>query len=299
MTDATPTITEPIATTAKPAAAAGSQVGFVNSLGGSELKKIFVIFLVTVLIIGIPAALFMKWHWLDPNFTTTIGSKPEYWRLLLEGIWRTIWLLVLSCVFGFMLAIPIGLVQVTGPRWLAVVAKGFCTVIRGTPLLIQLWLLYFGIGSLFPAIPGIRETWIWPILIQAWPYALVAFILSFAGYEGEIMRGAFAGVPKGELEAGRAFGMSRFQLLRRIWLPRAVHQSLPTLSGEVVLQLKSTPLAATVTVFDVFGVAGKIRQDLYIVYEPLLLVALIYGILALLIVLLFRWLENRVPIKRG
>ncbi|MEZ5922859.1 MAG: ABC transporter permease [Hyphomicrobiaceae bacterium] len=286
-------------TDARDGDAASGKGGALTSLSGAgELRKIIVIFLVTTLVVGIPAALFMRWYWLDPEFTTTIGSKPQYMWLLFEGIWRTIWLLVLSCVFGMLLAIPIGLVQVTGPRWLAMIAKGFCTIIRGTPLLIQLWLLYFGFGSLFPSIPGIRESFLWPILIQAWPYALFAFILSFAGYEGEIMRGAFAGVPKGELEAGRAYGMSRFKLLRRIWLPRAVHQALPTLSGEVVLQLKSTPLAATVTVFDVFGVAGKIRQDLYIVYEPLLFVALIYGLLTLLIVLLFRWLETRVPIKR-
>lgn len=297
MTDAAQAIavTPRIGAGAETTAPAGS----VTSLSGAgELKKILIIFLVTVLIVGIPAATFMSWYWLDPEFTTTIGTKPQYMWLLLEGIWRTLWLLVLSCVFGMLLAIPIGLVQVTGPRPLAMLAKGFCTVIRGTPLLIQLWLLYYGVGSLFPSIPGIRESFIWPILTQAWPYALFALTLSFAGYEGEIMRGAFAGVPKGELEAGRAYGMSRSLLLRRIWLPRAIHQALPTLSGEVVLQLKSTPLAATVTVFDVFGVAGKIRQDLYVVYEPLLFVALIYGLLTLLIVLLFRWLESRVPIKR-
>ena len=82
-----------------------------------------------------------EWSWL-----------PKYLPLLLKGLWLTIQLLVLSCVFGMLLAIPIGLVQVTGPRWLAFIARGFCTVIRGTPLLIQLWLIYYGLGSLFPQI---------------------------------------------------------------------------------------------------------------------------------------------------
>ncbi len=272
----------------------------LTSISGSgDLKKILIIFMVTALAVGIPASMLMSWNWLDPAFATTIGTKPKYLALLLEGVWRTIWLLVLSCVFGMLLAIPIGLVQVTGPRWLAAIARGFCTMIRGTPLLIQLWLLYYGFGSLFPSIPGIRESFLWPILREAWPYALLAFTLSFAGYEGEIMRGAFAGVAKGELEAGRAFGMSPFQLLRRVWLPRAIHQALPTLSGEVVLQLKSTPLAATVTVFDVFGVGTKIRQDLYIVYPPLLLIALVYATLTVIVVLAFRYLENLVPAKRA
>ena len=193
------------------------------------------------------------------------------------------------------LAIPIGLVQVTGPRWLSIPARAFCTVIRGTPLLIQLWLLYYGLGSLFPLIPEIRESFLWPILRDAFPYAVLAFTLSVAGYEGEVMRGAFKGVPKGELEAARAFGMSRFTVLRRIWLPRAFQNVLPTLAGEFVLTLKSTPLAATITVFDVYGVGSIVRQETYRVYEPLLLVAGIYICLTAVIVIFFRWLESRVP----
>ncbi|MDP4823326.1 MAG: ABC transporter permease subunit, partial [Aestuariivirgaceae bacterium] len=134
---------------------------------------------------------------------------PKYLPLLTQGLWLTIQLLVISCVFGFLLAIPIALVQVTGPRWLGMIARGFCTTIRGTPLLIQLWLLYYGLGSLFPQFPWLRESFMWPVLREGYFYALLAFTLSFAGYEGEVMRGAFQSVPKGELEAGRAFGMSR------------------------------------------------------------------------------------------
>lgn len=271
----------------------------VTAASTDDLKKILIIFSVVALAVGVPCALLMDWHWLDPGFTNAIGLKPSYLYLFGVGILYTAFLLVFSVVFGMAIAIFLGLVQVTGPWWLAALAKGYCNVIRGTPLLIQLWLLYFGVGSLFPSIPGIRESFLWPILANAWPYALLAFTLNFAGYEGEVMRGAFASVPKGELEAGRAFGMSPFKLLRRIWLPRAIHQALPTLSGEIVLQLKSTPLAATITIADVYGVGYRVRQDLYIVYQPLLFVALIYAIMALLIVLLFRWLENKVPMKRG
>ena len=226
----------------------------------------------------------MIWDWL-PTYAGRFG----------EGLLVTLQLLALSIAIGMTLAVPIGLVQVTGPRWLGALARAFCTVIRGTPLLIQLWLLYYGLGSLFPSIPGIRESMLWPLLRDAFPYAVLAFSLSVAGYEGEVMRGAFAGVPKGELEAGRAFGMSRFTLLRRIWLPRALQNVMPTLAGEFVLTLKSTPLAATITVFDVYGVGTLVRQETYRVYEPLLLVAGIYVCLTGVIVVLFRWLENRVP----
>ena len=109
------------------------------------------------------------------------------------------------------------------------------------------------------------------------------------------MRAALLSVPKGELEAARAYGMKPFALLRRVWLPRGYQNVLPTLAGECVLTLKSTPLAATITVYDVFGVGTIVRQETYRVYEPLLFIAGIYMLITAVIVLLFRWLESRVP----
>mgnify|MGYP001817238447 FL=1 len=226
----------------------------------------------------------MRWYWL-----------PNYYGLLLAGIWIPLLILVATCFLGFLLAVPFGLVQVTGPKPLAMLSQGFCTIIRGTPLLLQLWLLYYGLGSLFPQIPQIRDSFLWPYLREAWPYGVLALTLSFAGYEGEVMRGAFAGIPPGELEAARAYGMKPFTLLRRIWLPRAVQRALPTLNGEVVLQLKATPLVATITVIDVYAVISKVRQETYVIYEPLLLLALIYLCLTGILVVIFRYFENRIP----
>ena len=230
----------------------------------------------------------MEWYWVG-----------EYAPKLLAGTWLTIQLLVMAIFFGMLLAIPLGLIQVTGPQILSLPAKAFCTAFRGTPLLIQLWLLYYGLGSIFPYIDGIRTSFFWPYLRDAFPYAVVAFTLSVAAYEGEIMRGAFKNVPVGELEAGIASGMSRFQLLRRIWLPRALQNVLPTLAGEMVLTLKATPLAATITVYEIFGVGTIIRQETYRIYEPLLLIAGVYVCLTGVIVLLFHWLEGRVPKASG
>jgi polar amino acid transport system permease protein len=234
------------------------------------------------------AAYFMRWHWL-----------PDYYDLALAGLWRTVWILVVTTVLGFLLAIPLGLAQAAGPRWLAWPANAFCTVIRGTPLLVQLWLIYYGLGSLFPQYPWIKESWLWPYLRQAWPYAVLALTLSYAGYEGEVMRGAFAGVPRGQLEAGRAFGMRRWTTFRRIWLPQAIYRALPTLAGETVLQLKATPLVATVTIIDIYAVASKVRQETYIIYEPLLLLGLIYMCITAIIVFAFRKLEARIPARLG
>ncbi|MCA3443357.1 MAG: ABC transporter permease [Rhodobacter sp.] len=230
------------------------------------------------------AALSLRWDWL-----------ADYAPLMVEGIWNTIWILVVTSVLGMVLAIPLGLAQAAGPWYLAAPARAFCTVIRGTPLLLQLWLLYYGLGSLFPQFPWIRQSDLWPILRQAWPYAVLALTLSFAGYEGEVMRGAFKGVPRGQLEAAKAMGMPRFTILRRIWLPQAVQRALPTLGGETVLQLKATPLVATITVLDIYAVSSRVRQDTFIVYEPLLLLAVVYMCITGLIVLGFRQLERRVP----
>ncbi|MGB3646724.1 MAG: ABC transporter permease [Mesorhizobium sp.] len=247
-----------------------------------------IVMIAIALALVVAAALFMRWDWL-----------PKYLPLALEGIWRTLWLLVVTCLLGIALAIPLGLAQAAGPVWLAAPARAFCTVIRGTPLLLQLWLLYYGLGSLFPQFPWIRESFLWPYLRQAWPYGVLSLTLSYAGYEGEVMRGAFAGVPRGQLEAARAFGMSRWTTFRRIWLPQALYRALPTLTGETVLQLKATPLVATITMVDIYSVASRVRQETFITYEPLLLLAAVYMAVTGILVFVFRRVEARMPNRVG
>ncbi len=244
--------------------------------------RIVLILLAGALVLWCAATL--RWDWI-----------PRYAPLAAQGLWQTLWLLVVSCILGFALAVPLGLAQAAGPWYLAAPARAFCTVIRGTPLLLQIWLLYYGLGSLFPQFPWIRQSELWPYLRQAWPYAVLALTLSFAGYEGEVMRGAFANVARGQIEAGRAFGMGRGAVFRRIWLPQAVRSALPTLGGETILQLKATPLVATITIVELYAVASRVRQDTFIVYEPLLLLALFYMAIAGAIALLFHAFEARGP----
>lgn len=244
------------------------------------------VMLAVAVAIVLTCALTMDWSWL-----------PKYGPLMARGIWTTVWLTVVTMGLGMALAICLGIAQAAGPWWLSAPAKGFCSIIRGTPLLLQLWLLYFGLGSFFPQFPWIRESELWPILRQAWPYAVLALTLSVAGYEGEVMRGAFKGVAHGQLEAARAMGVPRFTAFRRIWLPQALHRALPTIGGEMVLQMKATPLVATITVVDIYSVAKRVTQDTFIVYEPLLLLAVVYMALAGLIVLMFRRFEASLPTR--
>ena len=229
-------------------------------------------------------AVSLRWDWL-----------PKYMPLAIEGMWTTLWILVVTTILGFLLAVPLGLAQAVGPWYLSAPARMFCTVIRGTPLLLQIWLLYYGLGSLFPQFPWIRSSELWPYLRQAWPYAVLALTLSYAGYEGEVMRGAFSGVARGQLEAAKSFGMPRMTMFRRIWLPQAVRNVLPTLGGETILQLKATPLIATITVMDIYAVSSRVRSDTFIVYEPLLLLALVYMVIAGIISLIFGYFERQVP----
>ena len=248
------------------------------------LKPHRVLLILLFLAFVVWCALSLRWDWL-----------PKYAPLALEGLWRTIWLLVVTTILGFLLAIPLGLAQAVGPWYLSTPARVFCTVIRGTPLLLQIWLLYYGLGSLFPQFPAIRHSELWPYLRQAWPYAVLALTLSYAGYEGEVMRGAFSGVGKGQLEAAKAYGMRPFAVFRRIWLPQAIRNVLPTLGGETILQLKATPLVATITVIDIYAVSSRVRADTLIVYEQLLLLALVYLVIAGIIAFIFRRIEQQVP----
>lgn len=229
----------------------------------------------------------MDWSWL-----------PKYLPMLPHAIFITLQLTIFTMIFGLLLAIPLGLAQVTGPKWLGIAAREYCTFMRGTPLLIQLYLFYYGLGSVFGSYPELRQGWYWFILKEGYYYAVVAFILNEAGYAGEIMRGAFLSVPKGELEAARACGMSPFQVLRRVWLPRAIRNALPTLAGDTISTLKSTPLAALVTVTDLFSVADRVRQETYIIYPPLIMVMVIYMILTFIITRIFGYFERQIPVRR-
>jgi polar amino acid transport system permease protein len=191
----------------------------------------------------------MDWTWL-----------PKYLPLFGWGLWVTFTLVVVTMTLGVLLAIPIGFVQAAGPKWLSAISRAYCTLMRGTPILVQLYIFYFGLGSLFKDFPLIRQSFLWPYLREGVYYAYFAFVLNEAAYAGEILRGAFLSVAKGELEAARAFGMSPWKVLRRIWLPQALRNALPALGGETIITLQTTPLVTLVAVTDFYGVADRVRQ---------------------------------------
>ena len=202
---------------------------------------------------------------------------------LVRGLGITLKLLALSGVCGFALAVVVGLGRVSRNPLIRAPMQFYISVFRGTPLLVQIYILYYGVGSLFAAYPPIRGSFLWPYLREGFWYVALALTLSVGAYVGEVLRGGLRAVPRGELEAARAYGMGHWLTLRRVWLPRALELVRPTLVGECVLLLKATALASTVAVTDLLGAANLVRAQTLKVYEPLLAVAVIYIILAFVI----------------
>jgi len=221
----------------------------------------------------------------------------EYSDLLLKGLWATITLLLLSLLFGFAFAILVALASLSKLKLIAYPAAFFTSVIRGTPLLVQIYIYYYGLGAVFSQMPEIRTSFLWPYLRDGYWYIAFALIISTAGYLGEVIRSGLLSVPKGEVEAARAFGMTATRALLRVRLPRALYLLTPTLAGETVLLLKSTALASTIAVVDLLGAANRIRSITFEIYQPLLLVAIIYLVMTAFIEFIFRRIEQRIPVK--
>jgi His/Glu/Gln/Arg/opine family amino acid ABC transporter permease subunit len=224
------------------------------------------------------------------------GNEDFFIRLalkLLEATPVTLALLLISGIIGNLLAVPVALARVSRNPVFWMPSYLFIFIMRGTPLLVQIYLIYYGLGEVFARSPEIRDSVFWPILRSGFWYAAFALAINTAGYSGEILRGAIMAVPHGEIEAGRAFGMSQWLIMRRITLPRAIRISLPTFSGEAILLLKSTALASTVTVMDVLGAANFIKSQSFRTYEPLIAAGIMYFILTFVLTRIFYFVEKR------
>ncbi|HVJ39892.1 MAG TPA: ABC transporter permease [Dongiaceae bacterium] len=211
---------------------------------------------------------------------------------LLQAIPVTLELTIICCVVGNLLAVPIAVARVSPKPYLWIPSYIYILLMRGTPLLVQIYLIYYGLGQLLPH-TWVRHSFLWPYLRDGFWYAIFALSLNTAGYTGEILRGAIQAVPHGETEAGKAFGMSGWLIFRRITLPRAIRICLPTMSTETVLLLKSTSLASTITVMDVMGTARWLQKQSFRTYEPLIAAGIIYVILVFILTRFLNWLERR------
>ncbi|MEG0936678.1 MAG: ABC transporter permease [Comamonas sp.] len=220
--------------------------------------------------------------------------QPEHLAMYGQGLITTLWLLLSCLLIGFVLAILTALALTSRSWLLAKLAASFTYFVRGTPLLIQVYLIYYGLGQLEWIQARWDEVWPWTYFKQPFFCALLAFALNNAGYTAEMLAGAIRETSPGEVEAARAMGMSRFQIMHRIVLPSALRRTLPPYSNEVVQMLHSTSLASVVpTLTDVTAVASRIYSDFYLPFEAYLAAAVIYLCVTFALIGTFRLLEKR------
>lgn len=213
---------------------------------------------------------------------------PETQRLYLHGLWLTLKLLFGSIFISFILAIPMAVARNSRITVLKNVVWTFTYVVRGTPLLLQLYLIYYGLSQF----EFIRNSAAWFALSDPLFCALFAFALNELAYTTEIFAGAIRALPYGEIEAAHAYGMGPVTILRRIIFPSALRQSLPAYSNEIIMMLHSTSLVTTITLIDLTGAANATYARYYLPFEAFMAAAAIYMALTYCIVRLFRIAEK-------
>jgi len=207
---------------------------------------------------------------------------------LAAAVPTTLGLFFSSFVVGGFFALIVLAMRMSQWRVLRATAKTYILIFRGSPLLVQLFLIYYGLGQF----DVIRHSFVWPVLKQPYFCAIFALALCTASYTAEILRGARQSIPQGEIEAGLACGMSRWLLLRRIIAPVTLRYALPAYSTEAILLVKSTALASLVTVWEVTGVAQKIIQQTYRTLEVFACAAVIYLLINYFLIKAFQLLER-------
>lgn len=213
----------------------------------------------------------------------------EAMPLYLGGLLTTLKLLALSLFFGLLAAIPLGLMRVSKHPLVNVSAWLYTYVIRGTPMLVQLFLIYYGLAQF----EFVRQSIFWPWLSSATFCACLAFAINTSAYTAEIIAGSLKATPHGEIEAARAVGMSRIKMYRRILLPSAMRRALPQYSNEVIMMLQTTSLASIVTLIDITGAARTVNAQYYLPFEAYITAGVFYLCLTFVLVRLFKLAERR------
>lgn len=208
---------------------------------------------------------------------------------LLQGAVLSLQLVVVSGVIGLCLALPLALGRLSPNPLISAFPFAYIFFFRGTPLLVQLFLVYYGLGQF----EAVRNSVFWPVLREPYWCAVITMGMHTGAYIAEILRGAIQAVPVGEVEATRALGMSRLTAFRRIILPRAARIALPAYGNEVILMLKGSALASTVTLLELTGMARTIIARTYTPVEIFTVAGAIYLVLSFLLVQGFRLLERR------
>ncbi|MDF1792548.1 MAG: ABC transporter permease [Thalassobaculaceae bacterium] len=220
---------------------------------------------------------------------TTLFDHPDNtWELIANGLPWTLSLAGGSLALGFFLAIGLALVRLSPFRPLQWVAYAYVYLFRSTPLLVQIFLIYYGLGQF----EAVQKSFMWPFLREAHWCAVLALTLNTTAYTSEIIRGGLLAVPWGQVEAAKACGMGMGLRFRRVVFPQAIRQALPAYGNEIVLMVKSTSLVSTITILDMTLIARKETSATFSI-EPLFIAAVFYLVINFLATRAVMWLEYR------
>ncbi len=216
-----------------------------------------------------------------------IDTLPRF----LNGTILTLEITALSVIIGFILAIPLSIMRVSRNPFVRTPAYCFNFYFRGTPLLVQLFLIYYGSGQFQPFLSDIG---LWQFFREAYFCAVLSLTLNTAAYSSEIFRGGIEGIQFGEIEAARACGMSGTLLYRRIIMPAALRIAWPAYTNEVVFLLQASSLVSIITLMDITGVARVVSARSFAFYELFITAAVIYLILVYGLIFVFKRIERRI-----
>ena len=214
-----------------------------------------------------------------------ISSLPK----LLNAAVITLKLLSVSLIIGLFIGLFFAILRLNKNIFINRFAYGYSYIFRGTPLLVQIFIIYFGLGQ----IEYLRSTVLWVILKEPYWCAIIAFALNTGAYTSEILRSAFQTIKPGIIEAGKSLGISNKVILYKIQIPIAIRQSLPAYGNEIILMMKGTSLASTVTIMDLTGVAKYIISTTFKPIEVFIVAGGIYLFMTFIIHNVIKFLEKR------
>lgn len=211
---------------------------------------------------------------------------------LLSGVVLTLQLAISSIALGLILAFPVALARISTFPWLSGLANGFILFFRGTPALVQIALLYYGPGQF----EWVRESIFWPILREPFWCAVIALGLNTSAYTGQNLSGALLAVPSGLIEAAKALGMSNSIVFVTVRLPLAIRIAFPAYGNEVILTLKATSLASTITLLELTGKARVLVANTFAPYEIFVMAGLVYLVMTFILTRVFSRIEEKLRI---
>jgi polar amino acid transport system permease protein len=232
--------------------------------------------------VGIGLILYLIYAWSPDLFSRYAGKY-------LQGLGVTLSLVAISIVLGAILSIPVAYARVSRNPVLSALAYAYVYFFRGTPLLAQTFLIYYGLGSFRPQLEVVG---LWWFFREAWYCAILAFSMNTAAYQAEILRGAIESVPKGQWEGAASLGLHKFQILRKVILPQALIVALRPYGNEIILMIKGSAIVAIITVYDLMGETRRAYSRSFD-FQTYLWAALLYLAIVEVLRNLIEWLEKR------